>query len=124
MKTLMTALVLAGLAIAGPASAKMCIDTRDIVSSKSDDGKVMVFEMKNGQTLINRLRGQCPDLKFNGFVWQLRSGDTSVCENAQSFQVIQSGQVCVLGAFEPAIGKHAMSKPPVVWDANKVQAPR
>jgi hypothetical protein len=120
----MTALVLAGVAMAGPASAKMCIDTRDIVSSKSDDGKLMVFEMKNGQTLVNRLRGQCPDLKFNGFVWHLRSGDTSVCENAQSFQVIQSGQVCVLGAFEPGVGKQAMSKPPTVWDANKVPAPR
>lgn len=122
MKTLITALVLAGVAIAGPASARMCIDTRDIVSSKSDDGKVMVFEMKNGQTLVNRLRGQCPDLKYNGFVWQLRSGDTMVCENAQSFQVIQSGQVCVLGAFDPAASKQAMSKPPV--DANKTVAPR
>lgn len=99
MKTLMTALVLTGLAIAGPASAKICIDTRDIVSSKSTDGKTMVFKMKNGQTLVNKLRGQCPDLKYNGYVWQLRSGDTQVCENAQSFQVLQSGQVCVLGTF-------------------------
>jgi hypothetical protein len=102
MKTLMTALVLAGLAIAGPASAKICIDSRDIVSSKSTDGKTMVFKMKNGQTLVNKLRGQCPDLKYNGYVWQLRGGDTMVCENAQSFQVLQSGQVCVLGAFTPA----------------------
>lgn len=122
MKTFITALVLAGVAIAGPASARMCIDTRDIVSSKSDDGKVMVFEMKNGQTLVNKLRGQCPDLKYNGFVWQLRSGDTMVCENAQSFQVIQSGQICVLGAFDPVASKQAMSKPPV--DANKTVAPR
>ena len=112
MKTLMTALVLAGLAITGPASAKMCIDTRDIVSSKSEDGKVMVFQMKNGQTLVNRLKGQCPNLKYNGFVWQLRSGDTMVCENAQSFQVLQSGQICILGAFEPGPGKQAMSTVP------------
>jgi len=39
MKTFMTALVLAGLAIAGPASAKICIDTRDIVSSKSQEAR-------------------------------------------------------------------------------------
>lgn len=110
MKTLITALVLAGVAVAGPASAKMCIDTRDIVSSKSDDGKVMVFQMKNGQTLVNRLQGQCPDLKYNGFVWQLRSGDTMVCEKGQSFQVLQSGQVCVLGAFDAP--KQAMSTAP------------
>jgi hypothetical protein len=107
MKTFMTALVLAGLAIAGPASAKICIDTRDIVSSKSQDGKVMVFKMKNGQTLVNQLRGSCPDLKFNGYVWQLRSGDTQVCENTQSFQVLQSGQVCMLGAFTPAPERRA-----------------
>ena len=107
MKTLMTALVLAGLAIAGPVSAKTCIDTRDIVSSKSDDGKVMVFKMKDGQTLVNQLRGSCPDLKFNGFAWQLRSGDTQVCENTQSFQVLQSGQVCMLGSFSKAPEKRA-----------------
>ena len=50
MKTLMTALALAlaGVVIAGPAfAAKTCIDTRKIVSSKSDDGKTMVFKMKN-----------------------------------------------------------------------------
>ena len=123
MKTLMTALVLTGLAIGGPASAKICIDARDIVSSKSDDGKVMVFKMKNGQTLINQLRGSCPDLKYNGYVWQLRSGDTQVCENTQSFQVLQSGQICVLGKFDAPMSKQAATKP-VIWDANKVQAPR
>jgi len=105
MKTLMTALVL--LAIAGPVSAKTCIDTRDIVSSKSQDGKTMVFKMKNGQTLVNHLRGSCPDLKYNGYVWQLRSGDTKVCENAQSFQVIQSGQVCILGPFDKPVERRA-----------------
>jgi hypothetical protein len=108
MKTLMTALVLTGLTLAGPASAaNRCIDTRDIVSSKSDDGKVMVFKMKNGDTLINHLQGRCPDLRYNGFVWQLRSGDTNVCENAQSFQVLQSGQVCVLGKFDAPMSKRA-----------------
>lgn len=107
MKTLMTALVLAGLAAAGPAFAKTCIDTRDIVSSKSDDGKTMVFKLKNGQTLVNQLRGSCPDLKYNGYVWQLRSGDTQVCENTQSFQVLQSGQVCMLGNFSKAPEKRA-----------------
>lgn len=123
MKTLMTALVLAGMAIAGPASAKMCIDARNIVSSKSDDGKVMVFKMKNGDTLINRLQGRCPDLKYHGFVWQMPSSDTKVCENEKSFQVLQSSQICILGTFDAPISKQAAAKP-VVWDANKVQAPR
>jgi hypothetical protein len=113
MKTLMTALMVAGAVFAAaPVSAKTCIDTRDIVSSKSEDGKVMVFEMKNGQTLLNRLQGLCPDLRYNGFVWQLPSSDTKVCDNEKSFQVLQSGQVCMIGAFEPATGKQAMSVAP------------
>ena len=34
------------------------------------DGKTMVFKMKDGRTLVNHLHGICPDLKFNGFAWQ------------------------------------------------------
>ena len=42
-----------------PAYAEnMCIDTRDIVSSKSKDGKTMVFKMRDGRTLVNHLQGQ------------------------------------------------------------------
>ena len=45
-------MALAGLVFAvGPAlAAKVCIDSRDIVSSKSTDGKTMVFKMKDGTT--------------------------------------------------------------------------
>ena len=126
MKKIVTALVLTGMAVAAPATAaNMCIDTRDVDSSKSTDGKTLVFKMKNGTTLVNHLKGSCPDLKFNGFVWQSHSGDTKVCENEQSFNVLQSMQVCVLGKFDPpTMDKQAMSAPPVVWDANRQQAPR
>lgn len=108
MKKFVAALALAGVAFAVPASAKnMCIDSRDIVSSTSKDGRTMVFKMRDGRTLVNHLQGVCSDLKFNGFVWRLQSGDTQVCENTQSLQVIQSGQVCVLGKFDPAAQKQA-----------------
>jgi hypothetical protein len=109
MKKIVTALALAGVVISAPAfAANICIDTRDVVSSKSTDGKIMVFKMKDGRTLVNHLQGSCPDLKFNGFVWQSHSGDTKVCENEQSFSVLQSGQVCVLGKFDaPTMEKHA-----------------
>lgn len=108
MKAMVMALV--GLVIAaGPALARqVCIDSRDIVSSKSDDGKTMVFKMKDGTTLVNHLQGICPDLKFFGYTWVLRSGDTQVCENAQSLRVIQSMEVCTLGKFDPPkMEKHA-----------------
>ena len=100
MKKLMTVLVLAGMA--APAWAQnRCIDTRQIVSSKSDDGRTMVFKMRDGRTWVNHLQGICSDLRFNGFAWTLHSGDTKVCEHEQSFRVLQSGQVCTLGKFDP-----------------------
>jgi hypothetical protein len=102
MKKLVAVLAFAGVTFAIPALARnMCIDSRDIVSSNSKDGRTMVFKMRDGRTLVNHLRGVCSDLKFNGFVWRLQSGDTQVCENTQSLQVIQSGQICVLGKFDP-----------------------
>ena len=63
----------------------------------------MVFRMRDGTTMVNHLQGACPDLKFNGYVWVLRSGDTQVCENQQSLRVLQSGQVCLLGKFDAPV---------------------
>jgi hypothetical protein len=57
--------------------------------------------MRDGRVLVNHLRGVCSDLRFNGFVWVLR-GINDVCENTQSLRVLQSGQTCTLGKFEPA----------------------
>jgi hypothetical protein len=103
-------MALAGLVCAtAPALADhICIDSRNVVSSKSTDGKTLVFKMKDGTILVNHLQGSCPDLKFNGFSWDLRSGDTMVCENAQSLKVLQSLQICTLGKFDPPVmAKHA-----------------
>ncbi|HVZ28322.1 MAG TPA: hypothetical protein VG798_06660 [Rhizomicrobium sp.] len=105
MKRFSTILVLAGLVAATPALAdNVCIDSRDIVSSNSKDGKTMVFKMRDGRTYVNHLQGACPDLKFNGYVWVLHGGDTKVCEREQTLRVIQSGQICTLGKFDPPTG--------------------
>jgi hypothetical protein len=105
---------LTGVTLGAPAqAANRCIDTRQIYSSKSADGHTMVFKMKDGTTLVNHLKGTCPDLKFNGFAWQTHSGDNRVCENEDSFNVLQSMQVCVLGKFDegarsaPNLDEHA-----------------
>lgn len=104
MKKFAVILALAGVAFALPAQAKsVCLDSRNIVGSKSDDGKTMLFTMRDGTKYVNHLQGACPDLRFNGFVWTLRSGDNMVCENQQSLRVLQSGQVCVLGKFDAPI---------------------
>ncbi len=103
MKKLLTALTLIGILAcsAVPAIANICLDTRQMVSSTSKDGKTMVFKMRDGTIWVNHLQGSCPDLKFMGFAWRLQAGDTEVCERQQSFQVLQSPQVCVLGPFDP-----------------------
>ena len=108
MKSLVTILALSGLAFSGltlaaiPASAaNKCINIRDIDSSQSKDGRTMVFKMKDGTVLVNHLQGYCPDLKFTGFAWQMPSSDTNACERQSTFRVIQSGQSCTLGKFDP-----------------------
>jgi hypothetical protein len=83
---------------------RICLNTRQIVSSKSRDGRTMLFQMRDGRQYLNHLRGYCPGLKFDGFSWVLRSGDEEVCENAQSLRVLRSGEVCILGRFEPVRG--------------------
>jgi hypothetical protein len=98
---------LAGLVLSSPALAKnVCVRSNEIVSTHSDDGKVLVFKMRNGQTWINHLKGACPDLKFEGFEWTLRGID-DICENQQSLRVLRSGQICVLGKFDAPIEKPA-----------------
>jgi hypothetical protein len=86
-------------------AADICLQTRDIVGTDSKDGKTLVFKMRDGRTLVNHLKGTCPDLKFYGFVWVVRGAIEEVCENTQSLRVLRSGQVCVLGKFDPATTK-------------------
>jgi len=97
-----TAAVAAFLSLAAPAFAasNICISTRDIQSSTpKDDGAAITFKMRDGSAWRNDLRGRCPDLKFDGFVWTVRNPDGSVCENEETIRVLQSGEVCALGKF-------------------------
>jgi hypothetical protein len=107
--------VLAGLLLAGAAAPALaappvCLQTRDIVGSTSKDGKNLDFTLRNGTTVRNHLQGTCNDLKFEGFVWVIRGPD-EVCEHQQSLRVINSGQVCTLGAFDPPVSKMKPASP-------------
>lgn len=93
---------------AAPAQ-RTCLNNQDVVSASSRDGKTMIFKMRNGQTYINHLRGACPGLRFNGFIWELR-GINQICENQQSLRVLRSGEVCMLGKFDAPLA--AGVKPP------------
>jgi hypothetical protein len=98
MKMIIAILALTAAAVS-PATAKMCVQSRDILSTNSKDGKLMTFKMRDGSVLVNHLQGVCSDLKFEGFTWVLR-GNNDICENEQSLKVIRSGQTCLLGKFD------------------------
>jgi hypothetical protein len=100
MKTIIVTIALAAATIASPAwAANICLQTRDIVSTDSKDGKLMTFKMRDGRILVNHLQGICSDLRFEGFAWTIR-GPEEVCEYQQSLKVINSGQTCTLGKFD------------------------
>jgi hypothetical protein len=126
MKYLIPVLALAaiGLSAAPVSAANRCIDTRQIVSSKSTDGRTMIFKMRDGSTLVNHLQGVCTDLKFMGFAWQLHGGSNEVCEREDTFRVLQSGQTCTLGSFDAPTMEKQAAAPPTAWDANRTQSPR
>ena len=101
MKKFLASLCLATAAIATPAMA-LCISEQDVVSTTpSNDGRQLTFRLRDGRVLVNHLKGICNDLRFNGFVWVLH-GTNDICEDMQTLRVLQSGQTCVLGKFEPA----------------------
>ena len=110
MRYLLTIFVFGGLvsAVLPASAANKCIDVRDIVSSKSSDGRIMVFKMKDGTVLVNHLQGVCAELRYTGFAWKLPGGDVNACERETSFRVLQSMQSCTLGKFDPPrVEKHA-----------------
>jgi hypothetical protein len=105
MRKFFTPVTLAVLLLAGAspamADARICINTRDITSSKPDkDGSSILFKMRDGTQWRNTLQGRCPDLAYEGFAWSVRNPDNSVCENEESLKVLQSAEVCQLGKFE------------------------
>jgi hypothetical protein len=97
-KIIVTAIALM-VAAASPASAKMCVQSRDIQGTDSKDGKLLTFRMRDGRVLVNHLQGVCSDLRFEGFEWVLHGTD-DICENQQSLKVLRSGQICILGKFD------------------------
>jgi hypothetical protein len=97
--------IMALLIAASPATASVCVKSRDIQSTDTKDGKLLTFKMRDGSVLVNHLQGICSDLRFEGFVWELRGGDENICENQQSLKVLRSGQTCLLGKFDTVKAK-------------------
>jgi len=90
-------MMFAGTAEAAP----ICLRTQDMVDTQPQKGGAsIIFKMRDGSTWRNDLHGSCPDLWFNtGFVWSVRNGDGTVCENENTLHVLRSGEICTLGKF-------------------------
>ena len=83
MKMIIAILALTAAA-ASPAAAKMCVQSRDILSTDSKDGKLMTFKMRDGSVLVNHLQGICSDLRFEGFTWVLRGSMTIFAKTSRA----------------------------------------
>lgn len=83
------------------ASANMrdnCIRPSQILKQTVVSDEEIRFEMRNGETWVNRLPGRCSGLKIEGgFAWDIP--DDFVCSNQQTVRVLSSGIPCQLGVF-------------------------
>lgn len=93
-----------GVASAQPAppppaesSGHVCLWTYMIDHTRTVDPGTILFYMKNGDVWRNNLPQPCNGLSFHGFAYVTRDG--SICDNAQSIMVLETHDVCMLGAF-------------------------
>jgi hypothetical protein len=96
-----------------PKSGNICLRTIDIQNTTIPDEKTILFHMRNGKIWKNSLRNRCNGLRFNGFAY-VATPPNQICGNLQTIRAIQTGSVCMLGAFTPY---EAPKKAPVVDEA-------
>jgi hypothetical protein len=84
---------------AGPEKpgGNVCLKTSMIDTTKVIDSRTLDFRMRDGTVWRNALRGPCPSLKFDGFVYSTNYPE--ICGNLQSIRVLRSNAVCLLGTF-------------------------
>ncbi len=98
-------LVAPTLALAEDAAGKpVCLDVDRIDHTEVLNNHQILFYMvgkeKGSKIWINNLSNRCTTMtRSDGFVWE--SGIPKYCDNVEIIRVIQSGEVCQLGAFTP-----------------------
>ncbi len=93
------------IACAGPASAlaapavSQCIRFDLIDHTHVVDDSTVLFYLRGGKVLENKLDFPCNGLRFNtsGISYVVRGDE--VCGNLQLFKVRDTGNICSLGAF-------------------------
>ena len=97
VKSLSLILAFAVSAIVPATAAPTCLYSYQIDRTKVVDAKTIDFRMRDGTVYRNVLQHSCTSLPFYGFVYVVKADQ--ICDNLQSIRVIQSHEVCLLGAF-------------------------
>ncbi len=88
----------AGTTASATSIENSCINPTEITRQEVVSDREIQFELRNGETWVNRLPRTCPGLKFQqGFSWEVRG--TLVCSNQQMITVKDDGTPCMLGEF-------------------------
>jgi hypothetical protein len=118
MKIVIAAAILAALSLVpaqaqqAPAGSKppgkaapVCLRPFDVSGPGADihthvlDPKTILFYMPSGKVWVNNLLSPCRGLMFHGFEYVTHQDE--LCSNAVAIRVLESGEVCHLGAFTP-----------------------
>jgi hypothetical protein len=77
-----------------------CLKTVLVDHTQVTDASTILFYMKGGEIWKNSLKSPCTTLPHNGYTYSPTVPD-SICGNLQRIKVIQTSEVCELGAFTP-----------------------
>jgi hypothetical protein len=82
----------------GPALAEpICVRSFLIHDTKVIDATTIDFHLIDGTVYRNTLPSPCLGLRFHGFVYVTHIDQ--ICDNLQSIRVLESHDICKLGAF-------------------------
>jgi hypothetical protein len=75
-----------------------CINPIEITKQTITSDQEIQFELRNGETWVNKLPRTCAGLKLSGgFSWEVRG--TLACSNQERITVKDTGTPCQLGEF-------------------------
>jgi hypothetical protein len=77
----------------------VCLNPADIKFTQTKDAKTIVFQMRDGTVWQNTLAASCPSLIAHGSAWTQTVRGDRICSNQQEITLIETGNVCRLGAF-------------------------
>lgn len=113
MRRILIGAALAALAVgtaqAQPATVMngtTCLKTVLVDHTQVVDPVTILYFMKGGEVWKNSLNNPCTTLPHNGYIYMPTPPD-NICGNLQRIKVIQTGEVCELGAFTPAPQDHS-----------------